>query len=118
MLRIKTSVLLGPLLGAFAFAVQAAEEDHAHEFTAEVNAFHQVMAPLWHAPKDAERMAGTCATLPQMNALADRIKAANVGLLKDALKGMEQPCGSGNERAFEAAFEQLHDAFHAVSEHP
>lgn len=124
-----------------ASATQAAHEEHdEHEghgghhehgdLSAPLNAFHDVLAPLWHAAKGDTRTGNTCAAASDLH---DRALAVDAGgppanahqpdAYKERAKklvvsvddlGVE--CGKAGRPDFEKKFSAVHDAFHDVME--
>jgi hypothetical protein len=106
---------------------------HEHpEMTGAIREMHDVLAPLWHAEKNAERETKTCAAIPTFKERAGAIEAtvpesakakeaayreAAQGLVK-AVGGLETECAkaSGGRAEFEAKFHEVHEAFHKVME--
>jgi hypothetical protein len=94
-----------------------------------ITAFHDVLAPRWHAEKGAKRMADTCSAIPELRASADAIVAApapegrdaaawSTGgkQLADAVGALDAPCKASDAAAFETAFHDVHERFHGVME--
>lgn len=94
-----------------------------------IKAFHDVLAPRWHAEKGARRMADTCSAIAELRAGADAIVAApapdgkdaaawSTGgkQLADAVGALDAPCKASDAAAFEAAFTEVHERFHGVME--
>lgn len=94
-----------------------------------VEAFHDALAPRWHAEPGAQRMADTCAAVPELRSRADAIVAAPAPAgrdaaawelggkqLAEAAAALEAPCQAHDAAAFEAAFTQVHERFHGVLE--
>lgn len=94
-----------------------------------VEAFHEALAPRWHAEPGEQRMADTCAAVPELRSRADAIVAAPVPAgrdaaawelggkqLAEAAAALEAPCQANDAAAFEAAFTQVHERFHGVLE--
>lgn len=95
------------------------------ELTAEMHAFHDVLAPLWHS-ETPDRQDSTCANAGKMLDLGQDIQdAPNPGaeptawelavkqLMLSVMKMMDE-CKSGGD--FEANFGAVHDAFHGLME--
>jgi hypothetical protein len=94
-----------------------------------VEAFHEALAPRWHAEQGAQRMADTCAAISELRSRADAIVAAPAPAgrdaaawelggkqLAEAAAALEAPCQAHDAVAFEAAFTQVHERFHGVLE--
>jgi len=100
------------------------EEGHP-ELTAEMSAFHDVLAPLWHS-ESPDRQDKTCENAGKMLSLGEKIQnAPNPGadetawaeavqtLMVSIVKLMDE-CKSGGD--FDANFGAVHDAFHGLLE--
>ena len=101
------------------------EEGGHPELTAEMHAFHDVLAPLWHS-EAPDRQDKTCENAGEMLALGEKIQdAPNPGadsaawgeavktLMLSIVKLMDE-CKAGGD--FEANFGAVHDAFHGLME--
>jgi len=103
---------------------------HEHgEMAPTITAFHDVLAPRWHAEKGAKRMADTCAAIPEFQRGAAAIIAAPAPQgavaaawtdggkqLAEAITALEAPCKASDAAAFEPAFHRVHESFHRVME--
>src|SRR5687767_9435780 len=56
---------------------------------ASIDAFHEVLAPLWHSPESPERTAKTCQAVPTLEAKAQDIGDA---LLVEAIHALGAEC--------------------------
>jgi hypothetical protein len=96
---------------------------------APIKAFHDVLAPRWHAARGPQRMADTCAALGEFHGDADAIAAAPApqgrdaavwsaaGVqLVDAVGRLDTACKAHDAAGFETAFAQVHERFHAAME--
>lgn len=105
----------------------AGSAEHPMEMPAEMQAFHDVLAPRWHAPQGAQRMKDTCDAVTQLQSNADAIGKATppttanadtwtnaTRALVDAVSELATACQGGNMGTFEAAFTKVHEAFHAL----
>lgn len=104
-------------------------DEHEHSFPAEMGAFHDKLAPLWHADEGQPRVAETCAATGELDALAAGVKngavpagvdPAKYGERADALIAsivkLSAACGSPDRATFDADFGGVHSAFHALIE--
>jgi hypothetical protein len=104
-----------------------AADDHHANLPPEVNAFHELLRPLWHADKGDPRKTDTCAAVPQLTSSANAIatsvppQTANAdawttatNALVAAIRELDAVCKAGDLAAFESAFSKVHDAFHAL----
>lgn len=124
-------LLLSVLLGACGSSQPAAEttpppkadEHEGHEehgdMPAEVQAFHDVLAPLWHAPEGAERTAKTCDSTGALEEKAVAIEAVwktEGKELHDSVKALAEECARDGRPEFQTRFAAVHTAFHALAE--
>lgn len=79
---------------------------------ASIDAFHDVLAPLWHSPESAERTDKTCAAVPTLEARAQDVGDAP---LVEAVQALAAEC-TGDRAAFKPKLAAVHDAFHAAME--
>jgi hypothetical protein len=78
---------------------------------ASIDSFHDLLAPLWHAPEGAERTAKTCDAVPELEKRAQDMGDAP---LVEALHALEAEC-AGDRAAFQPKFSAVHDAFHEAA---
>jgi hypothetical protein len=97
-----------------------------HEgLSAEMKAFHDLLAPRWHAEKGPQRTQDTCSAIDQFKASADALAKATPPLpanadtwtagtraLIAAVEDLAKACPNG--ATFEDAFAKVHEAFHAL----
>ena len=106
-----------------------AEGDETVAMTPEVKAFHDVLAPRWHAEHGAKRMADTCAALGELRTGAEAIARAtpperaepadwkgSARELGEAVSALGETCKANDAGKFEPAFAAVHERFHAVLE--
>lgn len=101
---------------------------HAHhDFPPAVDAFHEVLQPLWHAEAGDARVADTCAATADLLDKADAIVFAdapegtsdadawktNATALTSALQALDETC-KDDPASFDASFKGVHDAFHEL----
>ena len=102
-------------------------DKHEHKFPAVVGAFHDVMAPLWHADEGAKRVDDTCSAVSAFLTQAEQVIAAPVpaeaasqdaawkaaaGQLKAAVAALQAGCAATGRPDFAAQFHAVHEAFH------
>lgn len=90
-----------------------AEGDHHHDFAPDVAAFHEVLAPLWHAPESAERTKAICAKQGDLTVIAKKIKSQDPANLLKTLSSLSDSC-AGKQATVAATFSSVHDAFHLL----
>jgi hypothetical protein len=109
--RLFISCLAGSCIGnAF-----ADEHQHMHRFPKDVDAFHAVLAPIWHSAPGKERLQTACAKAEQMEILAKRIQSSDASPLVGTVATLKTQC-LGGPAGVEAAFGDVHDAFHHLIE--
>jgi hypothetical protein len=75
-----------------------------------IDAFHDVLAPLWHAADTPERTENTCKALPKLERLSQDVGDAP---LVESVQALAAEC-LGDRTAFKPKFSSVHDAFHAA----
>lgn len=109
-------------------AAEGAGHEHG-ELTPELDAFHEALAPRWHAPAGPQRTADACAAVPDFRTRADAVKGAAAPAnaaaadwtqagekLAASVGALDEACKSNDAAKIEPAFSALHDAFHAAME--
>ena len=97
---------------AAAPAEKDAKDDHG-TLAAPVKAFHDEMAPLWHADKSAERTAKTCEHAPSLQQKAGAVGDKD---LVAATSDLAAECSKPGTPDFEAKFMEVHKKFHKAAE--
>ena len=103
------------------------EEEHHGVGIAEVDAFHDTLAPIWHAPAGDARRKQACDAVPTMKeqavAAVGRARTdhagweGNANALVAAVGKLGDACeGKTFATPFDDAFSQVHDAYHALME--
>lgn len=105
-------VLFLGLLSLCVHSIASAEE-HDHHFVADIQSFHDVLSPLWHADVSSKRQADTCAAIPQMRAAAQKMTYAAAPDLVESLNNLQKFCRA-DPKTFNASFHLVHEAFHRV----
>ena len=100
-------------------------KNHA-AFTGGMKAFHDVLAPAYHAEKGPARDDKTCAGVPAMKDAAGKIATEPKGdpgawkaksdALTQQVDGLGAACASTPRGDISAKLETVHDAFHALIE--
>jgi len=94
----------------------AVAEDHAHMHHAlpqDVDAFHSLLAPIWHARPGKERSRNACAKAAEMEKLAQGIRSADAAPLVAATATLKSRC-KGKPADVDAALFDVHEAFHRL----
>ena len=104
-------------------------DEHEHEFPPEVEAFHDVLAPLWHADPGPGRTDNTCAALEDLGDRAEAVATGTVPplereeqlswqqaaeLLVVSVEELELVCDQEGRPGFEDSLSAVHDRFHAL----
>jgi hypothetical protein len=105
-------VLVLALAGACGSAKSTAPAAPAARSTSSIDAFHDVLAPLWHSPESGERTDRTCAAVPTLETRAQDVGDAT---LVETVQALAAEC-TGDRAAFKPKFAAVHDAFHAAME--
>lgn len=110
------------LVGAMAFGFGAAladEHGHAHpHFAPDVDAFHSLLAPIWHARPGKARSREACAKAGEMANSAGQIRSADATALLASIGRLQAIC-KGKPAGVDAAFFDVHEAFHQlIDAHP
>jgi len=100
--------------------VAIGEDKHMHQFSKDVDAFHAVLAPLWHAQPGNERSQNVCSHAQKMENLAKEIHSGDSEMLRASLAALKIRCET-NPSDIDAVFSDVHEAFHHLimhKEHP
>lgn len=89
---------------------------HHHHFNQDVESFHAVLAPLWHSRPGKERTVNVCAKANQLETLAKDIHSADAKPMLAKLAILKQKCKT-NRNDVDAAFFDVHEAFHQLIDH-
>jgi hypothetical protein len=88
-----------------------------HDFPKDVDAFHALLAPIWHARPGKERSQNACAKAPEMELLAKDIHSADAKPLVASITTLKSKC-KGKLADVDAAFFDVHEAFHHLIDAP
>lgn len=91
-------------------------EKHMHNFASDVDALHEVLGPLWHAPIGKKRAQNVCAQVGKLGSLSRDISSGDNKALLTSIAALEAQCKT-NPSDIDAAFSQVHEAFHHLAEH-
>ena len=101
------------------------EEEHHGVGIAEIDSFHDTLAPIWHAPGGDARRKQACDAVPTMKeqsvAAVGRARTdhaaweGNANALVTAVGKLADACaGKSFATPFDDSFAQVHDAYHAL----
>lgn len=113
----KRFLIAATLAALLAGSAEAADrhEQHHHDFAQDVDAFHAVLAPLWHARPGQERTRNVCAQTTQLASRAAEIRSGDAKTLVASVAALQQRCQT-QPADIDAAFFDVHQAFHHVAE--
>lgn len=108
---------------------KAGEHGEHAKLTPELDAFHEVLAPRWHAAAGPQRKKDTCAAVAEFKIRASAVASATAPPSVDGTKwsesgaaltasvtSLETACAGTDDKAFDTAFTAVHDRFHAAME--
>ncbi|HEX5803617.1 MAG TPA: hypothetical protein VFY24_11380 [Azospira sp.] len=98
-----------------ALAAEPKEHHHHHHFAADVDAFHGVLAPVWHAARGVQRNQDACGQAGRMASLAKEIRSTDASALQARIVTLQAACGEAKGDVEGALFE-VHEAFHRLIE--
>lgn len=98
-----------------AAAQQGPGHHHHHHFADDVEAFHSVLAPIWHAPRSQARNRDACRQAGRMVEQAQAIQSADAGKLQASAAALKDRCRAG-KGGVEAALFDVHEEFHRLIE--
>ncbi len=84
---------------------------HHDQFAKDVDAFHAVLAPVWHARLGPERTQDACAKAGEMARLAKEIRSTDASQLVASIPLLKAKCDS-DKSGVDAALFDVHEAFH------
>lgn len=96
---------------------QGHNHHHHHDFPKDVEAFHAVLAPVWHARPGKQRLLDACTKAPEMETLAKNIQSADAKPLVATIQTLKAKCKS-KPGDVDAAFFDVHEAFHHLIDAP
>ncbi len=102
--------LFGVTLAVTCLGSAIADDHHHHHFAKDVDAFHEVLAPLWHARPGPERLPNACAKVGELGRLASEIRSTDATELVASIAAMKTACQSKGD--VDGAFHDVHEAFH------
>lgn len=115
----KLASLIVALAAAHLVGSAIAEEHRGghmhHHFAKDVDAFHSVLAPLWHARPGKERARNACAKADEMERLAKDIRSGDAAPLAVAVVDLKKRC-QDKQGDVDAALYDVHEAFHRLAE--
>lgn len=86
-----------------------------HHLPADIDSFHSLLAPVWHARPGKERTRNACAKAAAMEKAANAIQSADASLLATASTAFKSKC-EASPADVDAALFDVHEAFHRLIE--
>lgn len=108
-------ILIAAIAAQWAGGAIAEGYRHHHRFAPDVDAFHAVLAPVWHARPGKARSRDACAKAGRMGALAADIRSADAAALRDAVSALKATCKQ-KPADVDGALHDVHEAFHRLIE--
>lgn len=96
-------------------AIAAEQHGHHHQFPKDVDAFHGVLAPVWHAARGKARNQNACSKAGQMESLAKDISSTDVTALQTSIAALMKQC-QAKKGDVEGALFDVHEEFHRLIE--
>ena len=103
--------LFSALVIATCLGTAIADDHHHHHLAKDVDAFHAVLAPVWHARPGPERLPNACAKVHELARLASDIRSTDASKLVASIASMKTACQS-KQGDVDGAFYDVHEAFH------
>lgn len=94
-------------------SVAESDGHHHRTFPKDIDAFHALLAPIWHAPPGNERSQNACVKVAEMEKSAMDIRTAKAKPLIDAITNLKSKCASKPSDVDPALFD-VHEAFHGM----
>ncbi len=114
MFKTKSSTLILAAMLFLGGSALAEEHGHVHhQFAKDVDAFHAVLAPVWHARPGPERTQDACAKAGEMARLASEIRSTNATQLVASIPPLKAKCET-DKGGVDAALFDVHEAFHRL----
>lgn len=114
MLKQLTTMLLAVSTALGTGSALADEHGHRHHaFPKDIDAFHSLFAPIWHARPGQERSRNACAQTAEIGKLAQGIRSADSTPLVATIEVLEAKC-KGRLADVDAALFDVHEAFHGL----
>jgi hypothetical protein len=92
----------------------AENDGHMHQhLPKDIDAFHSLIAPIWHARPGKERSRNTCAKVTELKKGAEDIRSTDATSLVIAIAALKSKC-EGHFNDVDAALFDVHEAFHSI----
>lgn len=108
------AVMAATMLGG-AMADEPKAPMHHHQFPKDIDAFHSVLAPVWHTNRGKARNQNACRKVEQMAGLAKDIQSTDALRLQASVAALKVQCQK-NKGDVEGALFDVHEEFHHLIE--
>lgn len=98
-----------------ALAAEQKTPMHHHQFPEDIDAFHSVLAPVWHANRGKARNQNACRKVGQMESLAKDIRSTDALRLQTSVAALKVQCQEAKGDVEGALFD-VHEEFHHLIE--
>ena len=106
-------LLVAVSASVWASAALADGPKHHHHFPKDIDAFHSILAPIWHARPGQERSRDACAKAAEMEKSAKDIRSTDAKMLLASLAALKSRC-EATPADIDAALFDVHEAFHGL----
>ena len=97
-------------------AIAAEPQGHRHhQFPKDIDAFHSVLAPVWHAAPGKARNRNACNKAGQMERLSKDIGSTDASALQASVANLKKQCQT-SKGDVEGALFDVHEEFHHLIE--
>lgn len=108
-------MLVTTLIGGSVIA-ETEHNEHAHNFSNDVDALHATLAPLWHEQAGRVRSKKVCARADKLETLTRNIQTGDTTPLLESIVALKSQCKT-NPTKIDDVFSKVHEAFHGLAEH-
>lgn len=109
--RIAQQILAGTFAVLAASPLLAEPAHHHHRMARDADAFHSVLAPIWHAGPGPERLKEACAKADEMGRKASEIRSTDASRLSASIAALQASC-QGRPGDVDGALYDVHEQFH------
>lgn len=107
------AVMAASMIGG---AIAAEPQGHRHhQFPKDIDAFHSVLAPVWHAAPGKARNRNVCNKVSQMERLSKDIGSTDASALQASVATLKKQCQT-RKGDVEGALFDVHEEFHHLIE--
>ncbi len=111
--KLAIAAMTACMIGSVAAAERHEHAHHHHHFPKDIDAFHSVLAPVWHAPQGRQRNHDACGEAGRMERLAKDIRSTDASGLQASIATLKIACGR-NVADVEGPLFDVHEEFHRL----